>query len=223
MSSLRNAEKQKYGGPSRDLPESDLPTFGDVARCFYKVSHDEKNFKDQVRIVKEQLISVWQRCSPVLPLIQDNSLKVKIERFLSKVRVVNRQNPPSKIVAELNEKKYKLFDIAACSCDLPQVPCNHRFIQCTKNNCDSKHHLCECDENKRVPVIERSYLKDQRAKSGTHGGALQMGRADFLFMRQNHRYQSLLPVPVFLLVVKSEFIKGFESGYRYIESRCGSR
>jgi len=76
-----------------------LPTFGDVAGCVDKVSHDVKNFSDQVKIVIS--LAALLPC----PAVTARSFSEGQDCVFSiKVRVVNRQNPPSKLVAELIEK-----------------------------------------------------------------------------------------------------------------------
>ena len=45
--------------------------------------------------------------------------------------------------------------------------------------------MCLCPNERRVPVEERFYLRDQRAKVGTHGGAMQMVGPDRVFNAQN--------------------------------------
>jgi hypothetical protein len=41
------------------------------------------------------------------------------------------------------------------------------------------HYVCHCPSGKKVPIEEREYLRDQRAKRGTKG-AFQMAGTDFV-------------------------------------------
>ena len=61
----------------------------------------------------------------------------------------------------------KLFDISACSCDLPVVTC--ASVHSTGVNCQKKHILCYCEAEHRVPEEERAFLRSQRAQ-----GTIQM-------------------------------------------------
>ena len=45
----------------RDLPTSDLPIHGDIARCFYKAFESERKSAAQVNLVKDQLENSWKK------------------------------------------------------------------------------------------------------------------------------------------------------------------
>ena len=55
---------------------------------------------------------------------------------------------------------------------------------CQSVNCQQIHLVCLCPNERRVPVEDRFYLRDQRAKVGTHGGAMQMVGPDRIFNAQ---------------------------------------
>ena len=141
----------RYGGMPRDFRNYDLPTYGDVARCFYKTLDVEKKLVAQVNLVKDQLENSWQNCCPALPLLCDKSLQKKLSRFCEKVKRVNYSNPSAQLVTEMEHLTDKLFDISACSCDLPQVACDHNRVHCRQANCVEDHFICECALDKRVP------------------------------------------------------------------------
>jgi len=178
----------KYGGTPRDLPTSDLPTYGDVARCFYKVFESERKTVAQVNLVRDQLQNSWKSCCPELPLLPVKSVTMKLERFCDKLKKINRSKQSSEFKAEMENLREKLLDISACSCALPKVACNHNRVQCQTPNCVEEHILCDCPPDKRVPVAERSYLSDQRCKVGTHGGVVRRRVANFAFVREHIRY-----------------------------------
>lgn len=182
MAAQRSQLAGKYGGTPQELPHSDLPTHGDIARCLYKVGENVRNLKAQVKVVKGLLENSWKNCSPVLPLLSDIHLWSKLLRHCEKVKRVNKANSSTSLRAELELVKDQLFDIAACICKLPLVACGHNRVSCRKQDCVQEHIVCECEPAKRVPVEERAYLRDQRSKTGTHGGAMQMGRTDHRFM-----------------------------------------
>ena len=176
---LRLDEGDKYGGTPKDLPLSDLPTYGDVARCFYKACETEdKKPAAQLNLVTNQLINRWERSSPALPLFSEKSVRCKVSRFVEKVKKVNKGKQCTQLLAGLERLKDKLFDIAACTCDLVQVDCNNNRVQCRVPNCAEDHLLCVCPPHKQVPIEDRVYLADQRGKVGTHGGGMQIGRPE---------------------------------------------
>ena len=178
-----------YGGTPRDLPTSDLPTYGDVARCFYKVLESEKKTVAQVNLVRGQLQNSWKSCCPELPLMSEKTMQSKIHRFCEKVKKINRsaKNQSTQFRSEMENLREKLLDISACSCALPKVACEHNRVHCQTPNCVEEHILCECPPDKRVPVAERSYLSDQRSKVGTHGGVVRRQMANFAFVRAHIR------------------------------------
>ena len=155
---------EKYGGSPRELSGSDLPTYADVARCFYAVSEKVKNFNNKLCKVRERVVKVWKKCKPHLPRIQEGAIYMELKRFLIFVRNFNRKQPKRR----LNKYKMeKLFDISACSCDLPVVTC--ASVHSTGVNCQKKHILCYCEAEHRVPEEERAFLRSQRAQ-----GTIQM-------------------------------------------------
>ena len=179
MATHRIQLAENYAGTPQDLPHSDLPTYGDIARCFYKVRDEEPaNFREQVKRVKDRLENSWQNCSPALPLLKGPHIFVKLMRFCEKVKSTSYGKKSASLRDQLELLKDKLFDISACTCQLPVVLCAHPRIKCCNAACREQHVICECDPDKRVPVEERPYLRDQQSKIGTFGGAMQMGLVD---------------------------------------------
>jgi hypothetical protein len=172
---LKSAEM--YAGSATELPVSDLPTYGDVARYFYRVKETEKDFNTQIHTVTERIAEVWVKCNPKLPLKEDKVVNVQVRRFLQKVKCFNvRKLSPAQSLY-LEKCQDKLFDIAACSCSLPTLPCDSKYVRCSGENCRTKHIVCECPIERRVPAAEREYMQDQRSKTGTRG-RFQMGKVD---------------------------------------------
>jgi len=184
---LRGDEATYFGGTPRAFLKSDLPTHGDVARGFYHYSQD-KDFATALNVVKAELVDVWHRCSTELPLKNDYAIKVKIKRFILDVKKLNsiaKNNAQNKPLQEkLDSVKDRLFDISACSCDLPIVGCNDPGVTCTSDPCDVTHILCLCARGFKVPPEERKFLRLQREKVGTFGGQMQIGPRDVPFTRR---------------------------------------
>ena len=174
----------------RDLPTSDLPTHGDIARCFYKAFESERKSAAQVNLVKYQLENSWKSCSPELPLLAEKTVQRMLLRFMEKVKKVNRPKQSEQLVTEMENLKDKLFDISACKCSLPKVGCDHHRVHCREANCEQDHFICDCPLDIRVPAAERNYLSDQRSKVGTYGGTVPRRMANFAFVRQPLRFTS---------------------------------
>ena len=169
---------EKFGGAPQNLSLSDLPTYGDLARCFWKASETETLFKNQVMFVENQLVTVWKRCSLIMPLLSLPCIHTRLTRFLDKVRITSFKKKSRKLLDDLEAVRQKLFDIAACTCQLPIAACGDARVNCRVDTCAEEHILCLCEDDNKVPEEERRYLKDQRAKIGTFGGNMQMGGPD---------------------------------------------
>ena len=53
-------------------------------------------------------------------------------------------------------------------------------------HCQIQHIICTCPPNKKVPVEEREYLRDQRAKKGSKG-SFQLGPIDKAAVKRDKR------------------------------------
>ena len=162
--------REKYGGSPSELPENDLPTYADVARCFYAVSEKNDDFKTQVTMVRENIMTVWKKCSPHLPHNKAKVVYSKLVNFLTHVKKTNRKQIKSSTFKYYEYKKEHLFDIATCCCDLPVVTCD--TVHCASVNCQTEHIQCHCNAKRSVPEEEWAYLRSQRAR-----GRIQMGQA----------------------------------------------
>jgi hypothetical protein len=172
----RAVSGEKYGGSEQLLPEVDLPTGSDIARFFYHVCLTESDYNTQVRLVAEKVISVWGNCNPRLPLKSSKQIWNKLKAFLDLVKSFNWDRLTASRRKLLNEKKDKLFDVAACLCELPIVTCDNERVKCSAENCERTHIVCECPVGMKIPIEEREYLRDQRSKVGTKGQFQMRGR-----------------------------------------------
>ena len=173
----RIASRETFGGCACELPESDLPTNSDVACYFYFVSLTETDYISQLQLVQEKLVSIWYKMNSRLPLLGKKNLYNKLTFFLDRVKEFNKKRLKAAASKLLLLNKDRLFDISACTCDLPTVSCNAQTIRCVEENCDVEHIACDCPLPSRVPVEERLYMRDQRRKSGTRG-SFQLGPVD---------------------------------------------
>jgi len=192
----RGKTSQNYGGVFADLPTTVLPTYGDVARCYYFVRNAEKHKPTQIKIIQDKIENVWQQCNPALPLMQKKSLTRKLTLFITRVKDFDIKNLKAAAKKPLLAVKEKLFDISACTCQLPILECKSKLVFCNaeEGTCNKIHINCECAPEKRVPVEEREYLRDQRMKTGTFGGRFQFGGRDLAAVqreeRREHREES---------------------------------
>jgi hypothetical protein len=184
----RSVSGDKYAGGPCDLPDSDLPTHGDVVRHFYFVSITEKDYLTQIHLVEEKIIQVWQKCNPRLPLRQKKKIYDKLKGFLDSVKCFDQKKLKLQARKYLLSQKDKLFDIAACCCSLPVVTCDNPSVKCKANSCASTHILCKCPLESKIPAEDREYMRDQRQKTGTRG-AFQMRGRDMLAAAQDRAKQ----------------------------------
>ena len=154
----------KYGGEPRDLPTSDLPTYGDIARCIYKSYESEAKVQRRVIFVMDQLFDRWQICCPAVPVSGANTIRSKLKSFLVKVTKINMGRQSTQLEAEMEDVKEKLFDVSSCVCNLQRVACEHNRVHCRERDCTEDHILCVCPPAKQVPLQERAYLRDQRSR-----------------------------------------------------------
>jgi hypothetical protein len=131
----RSVSGDKYANVPCDLPDSDLPTHGDVASYFYFVRLTEKDYPTLVNLDSERIIGVWQACNPRLPLLEKKKVYDKLKHFLDKVRSYDKKQLKLAAKKLLILQKEKLFDIAACNCDLPEVKCDDPVAKCNAANC----------------------------------------------------------------------------------------
>ena len=171
------SQGKKYGGSPRELPDDDLPTYADVARCFYTICKKNHNFKMQVKTVQENVMNVWKKCCSHLPLLLGASVFLKLVRFLTHVKQINKTLPKSYTLKYYEYKKEHIFDIATCRCDLPVVTCD--IVHCASVNCQEVHIQCHCDAKRSAPEEERAYLRSQRAR-----GRKEMDQADKDYVRK---------------------------------------
>lgn len=154
--------KGNYGGNSKELPENCLPNNGDIARYYYHLCRDTKDFNTLIVRIKDKLKTIWNTCMPDLPLKSDLHIRVKVKRLLEKVRKYNQNKATLSSANNLLCIANNLFDIAACTCKLPVVSCADKNVKCVRVNCDKEHIICECSANCRVPKDVRSYLRSHR-------------------------------------------------------------
>ena len=82
------ASETLFGGGPKDLLDTSIPTYRDLARYFYFIeSTEEKSDTTYAsRKIGEKLILIWGKVSDRLPLIAQNSYEKKIKRYLDDLK-----------------------------------------------------------------------------------------------------------------------------------------
>ena len=74
------ASETLFGGGPKDLLETAIPTYRDVARYFYFIESTEEksDINYAARKIGEKLVFVWGKVSDKIPLFSQNSYEKKI-------------------------------------------------------------------------------------------------------------------------------------------------
>ena len=105
------------------------------------------------------MLELWKNVNPELPLIADKAVHVKVKRLTDSVKNLhqNKKVGPEKH-RKLTGKLESLFDLCACQCQLPIVPCDDPRVQCKEDNCNVDHIMCECEGDKKVIIDTILYI-----------------------------------------------------------------
>lgn len=143
-----------FGSPLQ-LPNTQLPTYCDVMRAvdLLKLQHP-RDLSLVFGAVTDQVINVWQSAS--VPVTSRQMIYTKVKRYYdSCFNDVYKRSDDKKHTKQYTDKITKhiakgrlIFDVAACQCK------------------DYSHCLCTAD--RKVPVLERHFLLDQRGERTKH-------------------------------------------------------
>jgi hypothetical protein len=146
-----------FGKPS-ELHGNVLPTYEQVmqfcawTRFSKKETKKEPTFAEIAEVVVDKLEDIWNKAS--IPVVSRKRIVKLLQTYHTKyVNLLkpfkSRQNDSTyitKIQSFKDEASSRLFDIAACKCDLT-----------------SESVLCGCEKSRKVPAIEVPFLLDQRS------------------------------------------------------------
>ena len=177
-----------FCGGSSDLPKTHLPTYKELIHYHYflRNSNPQMDHSAIYDTIAGDVRSIWAAVNPNLPLIKEYSIMKKIQNLFKKVNDINWKKANKRMKEDLTKKLDTLFDIAACTCDLPIVDCTHALIKCKVKTCKKEHIICNCPKEARVPLIERAYLKDQRTKTDPKGNFQLSTRERVHLKKSNH-------------------------------------
>lgn len=156
-----------------------LPTYEDVLLCCFEESYQllvksETRKKNSFSTIAEhvacQIEAIYAKAS--IPIVSHTRVVQMIKSYHDAYyglrKSYKRDNKKDlfqeKIVKFVSEAKIKLFDIAACKCQMVYT------CQCGKkaSSCDCPVIMeCSCDKDKKIPIIERKFLHDQRTLRNT--------------------------------------------------------
>ena len=78
--------------------------------------------------VTDELISLWSRVNPKIPLIHEKSVAKKISRLLKRVLSAEGKCKDAHKNKEYLDYNFEhLFDLSCCGCELPVIACNNRL------------------------------------------------------------------------------------------------
>ena len=149
------ASETLFGGGPKDLIDTSIPTYRDIARYFYFIESTEQNSNTNyaARKIGEKLALVWGKVSDKIPLFSQKSYEVKIQRYLEDLKKIRRNRATLSVKQNKEKKLDTIFDIYRCSCDLEEVKCDHKDVKCKIENCQQTHILCACDAKVNTKYI----------------------------------------------------------------------
>lgn len=149
-------------GSGSELSQNMLPTYENIMKLFIFVSQDyKKQYNNCVRksseIVAEKVEEVWRRAS--IPIVEHKTILARIIAYHAKYRTLLKPHKSRKDEGSYKEKLLKfsdeskrLFDIATCKC--------------------LTFEDCKCPRDRKVPILERDFLTDQRTHRKMKIGSL---------------------------------------------------
>ena len=164
--STRNSFRSNLLGGSPCEPKQTQPYSNrDIVRYYYFLTQScgmEKT--ESYHKIVGDVKAVWRKINTELPVQKDLSIWNKVKRFCEAVCKVNSRKCKNSKLTQLIEVLDNLFDISACTCTLPIAPCSNKMVKCIVKGCKKDHIICECSPDKKVPLVDRAYLKELRDK-----------------------------------------------------------
>lgn len=190
-------------GSPKTLSGSNLPTVEDMLLCLLEVrselkmasdSKKEPPFSNIADSVATQIERIYHKASiPIVSRLRVIGLISRYYRVYCKFKkTYNRDNKKDnfkkKVRGFIDEAKTKLFDIAACKCPM-MCSC-----VCNKNpsTCDCPVTVeCKCEKERKIPLIERKFMYDQRTDRVRFIGTLDKKETNKL-LKRNERKEKIL-------------------------------
>ena len=158
----RSDSGKKFGGQPSPLNETDPPCLRQVIQYSYFLQNSHPDLKDYdiAKIITKDVIKIWKSVNPRLLLYEEYYVVKLVDRVcFKKAKDINRKRLSKLQEQNLEEKLDKLFDISACTCNLPIRPCDDKVVKCHKENCQTQHIICTCPPSKKV-ILFCQFLND---------------------------------------------------------------
>ena len=181
------------GGTGKEFLPSEVPTLRDVLQKGLLIQEckmlegggGRKNYP--VREMIEELVTAvylqWEKSSSMFkpPVVSDKKALVqRVKRLWEKATAIAlKKETKEAVVSSFESKLDRLFDITVCQCTI--TLCNEGCIK-------EAHIFCTCMKDKKVPLLELSWLKSQREKTGSKSN-LQMVTEDKKETEKQQRYE----------------------------------
>lgn len=160
MASRKMKTRKESRRPVFDLPKelsgTNLPTYSDVMRFYFWVKNDCMSRSSTKRLetvtaitdrVASRVEEIWMKAS--IPIVTHNRVSQIIrsyyDKYLKLLKNFKERHNEDKYNEKINcfkEEGSRLFDIASCKCAFDK---------------------CNCEKTRKVPVVEQSFLIDQRS------------------------------------------------------------
>ena len=166
----------------RDLKSDQLPTYKDILTCILWKKKELKNetridpsLKDIVKTVNDRVISIYSRASiPAVSVMRVNELilgyHTKYRNLMKNYKSQINSSKQSGKFDAFKEHSNLLFDFAACKC---------KSFEC-----------CVCVKGKKVPILEREFLTDQRTQIKMFIGVCDPTNTNLLRRREARKRKS---------------------------------
>ena len=176
---VRTRKKSGDVGAPTGLPDAGVLFVNkDIIAAINNELETNPNMSVQMASVKVNGIVVqkFMELNPLLTLLSEKAIITKMKRLhADSVKFKsNKMSPKQK--QNFKEKLTQLFDIIACKCET--INCGGGKACRDEKNCTGFHILCECPEEERIPEKDIRFIKDQREKTGLHGGEMIMDGKD---------------------------------------------
>jgi len=167
----RLTSSKQFGGAACELDYTNPSTFRQVINYYHflKKTAPDSSLNKIVDTIFEKLVCIWEKVNPSLPLMKPRNIKSKVKKTLMETDQASCKRLSTRSRLRLCSQLDTLFDISACQCNLPKLPCSDRNVKCSQSDCNVDHIGCLCPSDKKVPILDRLYLKDQRQKIGSKG------------------------------------------------------
>ena len=182
----RGDSTKKFCGAPCPLNNTEPPTKRQIIQYSYHLKNIDHKMKDWAiaKLIRDEVVGIWTKINSNLPLKENYYISKMVHRLCFEKAKGKNWKQKKSATDQVEDTIDNLFDIAACMCSLPTLPCNDKSVKCV--GCEEDHIVCHCVAEKKCPVEDRLYLRDQRSKVGPRG-SFQLGRPDKLWEEKERK------------------------------------